>query len=141
MKEDALRTRVRLDTKQRAEIKKMFDGCCAYCGDGLGDRWHVDHVDPVLRETKYIKGKGFVLTGKMYFEHRDSIKNMMPACPPCNIDKGGSTLEAWRERLTEIHGVLRRNYPTYRHALRFGLVAETLEPVVFYFERLRGKSE
>ena len=137
--EEVPKTRARLTPKQRAELKQMFDGLCAYCGEELGDRWHADHVEPVLRESLYIRGKGFVASGKILYENRDKIENMMPACISCNIDKGGSTLEGWRMRLADILNVLRRNYPTYRHALRFGFVSENPEPVVFHFER--GKPE
>jgi hypothetical protein len=132
---------IRLTRQQRAELKQMFDGLCAYCGEELGDRWHADHVEPVLRVSQYVKGKGFVATGKMLYPNRDGIENMMPACIPCNIHKHGMSLEGWRMYLADLTGVLRRNHAVYRHALRFGFVSENPKPVVFYFERLRGASE
>ena len=54
----------------------------------------------------------------------------------CNIDKHAMTLEDWRRKLQNAAEVLRRNQPTYRHALRFGLVQETGATIVFHFERL-----
>jgi hypothetical protein len=59
----------------------------------------------------------------------------MPACPPCNIDKHSMSLEGWRTKLQDATGVLARNNPTYRHAIRFGLVQETGAAITFYFER------
>lgn len=47
--------------------------------------------------------------------------------------------EDWRRKLQNAAEVLRRNQPTYRHALRFGLVQETGATIVFHFERLAHK--
>ena len=46
------------------------------------------------------------------------------------------TLEDWRRKLQNAAEVLRRNQPTYRHALRYGLVQETGATIVFHFERV-----
>ena len=48
-------------------------------------------------------------------------------------------LEEWRKKLSRTLDVLNHNYPTYRHARRFGLVAETAQPIIFYFERAKGR--
>jgi hypothetical protein len=111
----------------------MFDGVCAYCGKPLGERWHADHVEPVVRND------WFKQSPKRGPDHpeRDNIGNLMPACAPCNIDKHSLSLEGWRRKLQDACNVLARNQPTYRHALRFGLVAETQAKVVFWFERVR----
>lgn len=71
----------------------------------------------------------------------DVPENMMPACPPCNIDKHCMSMEGWRLKLSRTLGVLSRNNPTYRHAVRFGLVAETDKPIVFYFERVTKEEQ
>lgn len=119
----------------------MFSGRCAYCGSELGAKWHADHVEPVLRESRYERGKGFVATGRMEIPQRDRVGNLMPACPPCNIDKHCMSLEEWRSKLQRATEVLARNQPTYRHAVRFGLVQETGAQIRFYFETLRVKHE
>lgn len=126
-----------LGKAERATLFERFDGRCAYCGESLGARWCADHVEPVIRETRYQKGKGFVQTGAVLHPQRDTLENMMPACSPCNIHKGAHSLEGWRQELGRLLGVLDRNYPTYRMAKRMGLVAEATEavPVRFYFER------
>jgi len=46
------------------------------------------------------------------------------------------SLEAWRVKLQRTCKVLADNYPTYRHALRFGLAVETGAQIVFHFERV-----
>lgn len=113
----------------------MFGGRCAYCGTPLGNRWHADHVEHVERKMSWVDGR-FVCTQEVHRPERDTIENMMPACPPCNIDKHNLTLDEWRRKLQNACDVLARNQPTYRHAVRFGLVQETGARVVFYFERI-----
>jgi len=125
----------RLSKSARVDLAARFDGRCAYCGSPLGDRWHADHMDPVIRETKYVRGKGYVQTGKVLHEARDCLENMMPACAPCNINKGSLCLEGWRRELGRTLEIMQRNYPTYRTAVRFGFVVELPQPVEFFFER------
>ncbi len=124
-----------LTKSQRARVREMFGGRCAYCGCELGDRWHADHIEPVTRLTEWVDGVGFRPTGVMHAPHRDIIENMFPACAPCNIDKGGYRLEDWRKKLQSSTVTLMRDASSYRHAKRFGLVVETGIRVVFYFEK------
>jgi hypothetical protein len=131
---------MRLTKAERTALKDMFGGRCAYCGQPLGDRWHADHVKAVKRTLVFVRGKGVVHTGKLRRPANDCVENLMPACAPCNIDKHARTLEQWRVKLQGAPGVLARNQPTYRHAVRFGLVQETQATVVFYFERLAAES-
>lgn len=130
---------LKLKKAEREQLKQKYDGRCAYCGEPLADRWHVDHLEAVEREFVYKRGKGFVATGKLYRPQNDTLENMMPSCPPCNIDKHSMPLEAWRGKLQRAVDVLTRNNPTYRHAKRFGLVAETGAKVVFYFETVEAE--
>jgi hypothetical protein len=122
----------KLTKAQRASLHAMFDGRCAYCGSLLGDRWHADHLEPVLRgyaEPCAENPQGILHTG------RDVVENLMPACAPCNLDKTSFTLEQWRKKLAGSIASLQRYSSTWRHALRFGLVAPSATAVVFYFER------
>lgn len=66
----------KLTKAQRAELREKFGGRCAYCGGELGDKWHADHVKPVIR-----------FDGKMLHQERDEIANLVPACHPCNLTK------------------------------------------------------
>lgn len=118
---------MKLTRLQREELRLRFGGLCAYCGCPLGDRWHADHFEPVMRQW-------WKKDGSMDNPQHDTLENLMPSCAPCNIDKHAMALERWRLKLQRATDVLRRNHPTYRHALRFGLVAETGDPVRFHFE-------
>lgn len=129
---------MKLNKQERETLRGMFGGLCAYCGTLLGDRWHADHVERVERKLARVNGR-VVCTKESHRPHLDTIDNMMPACPPCNIDKHTLTIEAWRLKLQDACGVLTRNQPTYRHALRFGLVVETKANVVFHFEKIRDQ--
>ena len=115
---------------ERERVYAMFDGRCAYCGRDLPARWHVDHLEPVMRVA---------LTGHysdgltMLNPERDTPSNYMPACPSCNIDKHRMTLERWREWLTVRLGALRKT-PGWRLLEAHGQVQATGAPIVFHFE-------
>jgi hypothetical protein len=132
---------MKLTKAQRATLREMFGGRCAYCGCELGERWHADHVEAVQRKLQYVRGVGFKATGEVWCPENDHIGNLMPACVPCNIDKHSSSLEDWRHGLQRTHEVLRKNASRYRHGLRFGLITENTGPVVFYFERFAAERE
>lgn len=127
---------MKLNKLQRENLRLKFNGKCAYCGEDLKVKWHGDHLNPVIRISKWVKGIGLVSTGKMEYPENDNIENMMPSCPSCNMDKRSYPLEEWRKKLENSCNTLKKYNPTYRHALRFGLVAEQPATVVFYFERL-----
>ncbi len=123
-----------LSKAQRAALREKFGGRCAYCGQPLGDRWHADHIEPIVRNDWYQRA-GFSLPPRgPDYPHRDTLENMNPACPPCNIDKHSMSLEGWRRKLQDACNVLTRNNPTYRHAKRFGLLQETGTEIRFHFE-------
>lgn len=136
-----------LSKAEREVLRMKFGGKCAYCGCELPlKRWHADHVEPVQRKMKYgtdpKTGYGRLInTGEVYCPERDVIENLFPACGPCNIHKGPFSLEGWRKELEDVTGILRRGYPTYRHAVRFGQVIEVSGPIVFWFEKFRAQKE
>ncbi len=123
----------RLTKAERAALADKFGGRCAYCGELLGARWHADHMEAVYRKAIIQEGR-YVQTGEAYRPEHDTIENMMPSCPPCNIDKSVYSVEQWREKLHRSVEVLERNHSVFRHARRFGLVQEVKKPVVFHFE-------
>lgn len=135
---------MKLTKVQRATLREMFGGHCAYCGCALGERWHADHVQHVEREMKWLPaaggGRRLAYTGNVHRPERDCIENLMPSCAPCNIDKHAMTLEDWRRKLQNAVDVLMRNQPTFRHAVRFGLVHATNANVVFHFERINAEA-
>jgi hypothetical protein len=130
---------VTLTKARRAELYAMFGGLCAYCGEHLPENgWHADHVESIRRESRMVRVREgtykLVPTGQCQFPENDHIGNLMPACRACNINKGVASLEGWRVRLERQPQVLRDNHSAYRHAERFGLVAQVKTTVVFHFE-------
>lgn len=117
---------MRLTLAERASVKAICGGRCAYCGCELGDRWHADHLEPVVR------GDWLGLPPSRPDNHR--IDNMKPACPQCNISKGSMSLETWRQWLAGHLASLNRHHSIYRLCKAYGLVVETGAPVRFYFE-------
>jgi len=113
-----------MNHKQRKIIKKKYLGHCAYCGISLTEKWHIDHLNPVVRER----------SGKMHHSENHAIENMMPSCPQCNIHKHSLSLENWRKILEDLPDNLERNSSPFRHAMRFGLVNANNKKIVFYFE-------
>ena len=120
---------MKLTKTQREELKQKYDGYCAYCGDPLGEKWHADHLEAVVRD---------LTTGKPEKPENDVIENLMPACSACNWNKRSMSLEAWRDLLTHYRDVqVIRDCSQIRHLMRFGLVEFTQKPVVFYFEQVK----
>lgn len=130
---------MKLTKKQREALRLKFGGRCAYCGGVLGDRWHADHIEHIGR-TDWFARLGGKPQGHDYPE-RDTIENMNPACPPCNIDKHTFSLEGWRQMIQRSNEVLLRDVSTFRRAVRYGLVQLKSEPVTFYFERVAQQAK
>lgn len=125
---------MRLSKKQRATLRDMFGGLCAYCGQPLGERWHADHFQAVERKMAVV-GRKLVSTGECYKPENDTIENFRPSCAPCNISKATLDIEQWRAWLAGHLASLNRYQSTYRLMKAYGLVLETGAPVVFHFER------
>lgn len=134
-----------LSKAQREKLKQRYGGHCAYCGCLLGARWQADHFEPVNRYPEYVMVPGLYgglisqPTGRMLMGNpeRDVWENLRPACLKCNNDKGPMSIERWRAKLQRGPEVLARNYATYQHSLRFGLIQPTGKQVIFYFERYK----
>ena len=130
---------MKLTKTQREQVRQMFDGRCAYCGEPLPERWHADHMEPVIRDLvikETARGTYRLTSGKPSRPDLDVIENFMPSCPPCNISKHSMTIEVWRGWLAGHINSLNAYHPIYRLAKKYGLVQETAAPVVFYFERV-----
>jgi 5-methylcytosine-specific restriction endonuclease McrA len=118
----------------------MFDGRCAYCGVVLPEKgWQADHIEPIKRNSKIVRDKDnrwkFVPTGTCSMPQNDHFANIFPSCRACNINKGSCDLEGWRKFLERRPEEMRKQYSAFRHAERFGLVAQIESKVVFYFEK------
>lgn len=121
---------MRLSKKDRETVRMKFNGKCAYCGVELGERWHADHFEPVVRNW----GDAAKTVPALRPENHN-LANMMPACIPCNLSKHSYTLEGWRAWIAGHVNSLNQYHPIYRLAKVYGLIAETGAEVVFYFER------
>lgn len=131
---------MKLSKSQRASLFAMFEGHCAYCGCVLPEKgWHADHVEALERVNTYVSGGGFEPYRRKLLRcdnpGADRIGNFFPSCRACNIDKSSMGLEFWRKQLERKPQILRDNYSAWRHAERFGLVAQVATKVTFYFER------
>jgi 5-methylcytosine-specific restriction endonuclease McrA len=119
--------------KQRATLRQLFGGHCAYCGCKLG-KMHADHLEPCRRVTRDPLGKPLPVP-YMINPERNTVANMMPSCAPCNLHKGGYTLEQWRDVIFRSAEIIRKQTSTFRAGERFGIISVTDLPVIFYFER------
>lgn len=120
--------------KERDKIKAKYGGKCAYCGNTLPDKWHVDHFKPVVRDFVLVKDKGFVQNGKMLNPENDNFDNKVPSCPSCNILKSSGTIEEFRRLVSNFTTSLNRDSTQYKAAKRYGLIKEIDKKVTFYFE-------
>lgn len=110
--------RKRIPTTMRKKIWGMYKGRCAYCGKPIRYKdMQVDHVKPL-----HLGGK-------------DEEINYKPACRMCNFYKHTMTVRDFREQLEKLTTRMQEKFFIYRLAMRYGLINETNEPVVFYFEK------
>lgn len=118
-----------LSKKQRKIIYDKYGCKCAYCGCLLPLKWHADHIEPIVRDLK----------DKSKCEHpeREDFKNYNPSCPSCNILKNSISIESFRGNIGIMLQSL-NNYSTqYKMCKKYGLVSETGNCVVFYFEKFK----
>lgn len=121
--------------RQKDTLRAKFDGLCAYCGNPL-DKMHADHKEPVVRVTRDCMGKPLPADEcYMVKPERNVVANMMPACAPCNLHKGGYSLEGWRDIIQRSAAIARKATSTFKAGERFGIITVSEQPVVFYFER------
>lgn len=104
-------------------IKGKFGGRCSYCGLELTKGWHIDHLEPIRRQEK-----------ECIHPERETLSNLYPACASCNINKHNQTLEEFRAMIQKFVNSLNEYSVQYKIAKRYGLVVETSNKVVFYFE-------
>lgn len=122
--------------KQRDTLRMKFGGLCAYCGNTI-DKMHADHVKPCIRITRDSWGRPLPSDEQIMVKpERNVVSNMMPSCAPCNLHKGGYSLETWRDILQRSAAIVRRQTSTFKAGERFGIITVTEKPVVFFFEKL-----
>lgn len=114
--------------EKRKLIFNKYNKKCAYCGCELKKGWHIDHLEPVLREW-WKKGS------PMFLSENDNFDNLFPSCPSCNINKHSLKLEDFRFFIQNFVTSLNKNSTQYKMAKKYDLVKETNIKVVFYFEK------
>lgn len=152
-----------MNKADRIKIFEMFGGKCAYCGCKLTKGWHVDEIEPIRRKYKKVNGH-YELPDGSYVHHnsftekqwiergikwvgdkivsdgcehpeRLCLENQYPACASCNINKHSDSLEGFRTSIKKYVESLNLYSVQYKIAKRFGLITETGNEVVFYFEK------
>jgi len=137
--------------KQRLAIFDKYGGRCAYCGDPLQKGWHVDEIEPVRRGWEYLRDeygeriwddakKDWAIKPNMMHPERLTIENQNPACPSCNINKHSGSLEDFRAAIKQFVQSLNKYTVQYKVAKRYGLIQETGNDVIFYFETLTASN-
>lgn len=122
--------------RQKDALRQKFGGRCAYCGCELR-AMHADHLEPVVRLHTDPWGRPLPHAEKKLMKpERNVVSNMMPACGPCNLHKGGYSLDGWRDIIQRSAEIVRKQTSTFRAGERLGVISVSDTPVVFYFERL-----
>jgi 5-methylcytosine-specific restriction endonuclease McrA len=138
-----------LKKKDRQLIYDKYGGRCAYCGDPLQKGWHVDEIEPVKRGWEYVldtsgnrvydeENQRWKTIPTIQHPERLTISNQNPACPSCNINKHSGSLEDFRAAIKQFVQSLNRYNVQYKVAKRYGLIQETQNEVIFYFETLNA---
>lgn len=133
--------------KERQKVFDKYGGKCSYCGCELQKGWHVDEIEPIRRFEKYVKDETgnriydsiknkWVTESAMVHPERFCLENQNPACASCNINKHSDSLEGFRQAIAKYVESLNLYSTQYKIAKRFGLVQETKNPVLFYFETI-----
>lgn len=120
------RIKMKLTKQQRIELRNKYQGRCAYCGDLLGERWHADHIEPIVRNW---------WNGTCEHPERNTLENFNPSCPSCNIVKSSMSLDSFRKILGGFITSLNRDSTQYKFAKRYGLLEEKEIEVKFWFEK------
>lgn len=135
--------------KDRQLVFDKYGGRCAYCGCELVKGWHVDEIEPVRRNYKYVHGHWKVPDGidakyigpktvpnGCLHPERFHIDNQNPACASCNINKHSMDLEEFRKMVAGFVNSLNQYSTQYKIAKRYGLIHETGIDIKFYFETI-----
>jgi 5-methylcytosine-specific restriction endonuclease McrA len=117
---------------RRDLIYNKYNGHCAYCGCEISfDNFSVDHIEPVFRGHTNDQITSFGRTRGV-----DSLDNYNPCCKSCNSSKATFTLEKWRSEISKKFDRCARDCSSYSMLLRFGLIEEKRNSVLFYFEKI-----
>lgn len=127
---------MKIPARIRAIVKKKFDGRCAFCGHSLEDGCHIWDVKPIQSAVNS--------SGELVALNTE-VQNLLPACKSCasvrvkhSHSRGKMDIEEFRKDIYEMFRFLKGGSITstsYGRAIRFGLIVETNNPIVFHFEK------
>jgi 5-methylcytosine-specific restriction endonuclease McrA len=129
--------------QEREIIFNKYNGKCAYCGLKIDLKdMQIDHVIPQRNFEMMIKNNWRVpvFLSHLTLDDLNHKDNLNPTCRVCNKWKDAFDLETFRSEIFEQIDRLNKRSSNYRMAKKYGLLAETLKPIVFYFERVRGQN-
>lgn len=124
--------------QQRIEIHSKFNGHCAYCGNEiLLKDMQVDHIIPQMSFVQHVQNKFRipVFLSHLTINDINHSDNLHPSCRICNKWKSDHDLELFRSELSEQVKRLNDYSSNYRIAKKYGQIKETIQPIVFYFEK------
>ena len=127
--------------EKRKIIFNKYGGKCAYCGAEIElKNMQVDHIIPQRNFETCIKNNFLVPAFLSHLTLNDinNYDNLLPTCRVCNNWKRTHDLELFRRELSEQIDRLNKRSSNYRIAKKYGLLIETLKPIVFYFEKMSG---
>ena len=114
-----------MKNKDREFVFNKYGGKCAYCGCELKKGWHVDHIEPIVRDSKWSKNaRRFVQTGNCRNPENETFENYNPACASCNIQKNSFAIEQFRNNIKGFVNSLNQYSTQYKFAKRYGLINE-----------------
>ena len=118
----------------RDKVYNKFSGRCAFCGELLQPGWHVWDIIPIVT---------IVTSSGDLDKINTETGNLMPACKECGSVRiknasGKMDIEEFRAEIISMYMFV-RDGATYssslRRAIKFGIVTEINNPIIFYFER------
>ena len=121
--------------KERDIVFNRYGGKCAFCGTELDKGWHISPLIPTE----------LVVTNDGSLEKiNNEIENKIPSCKACDSSRiqlsyGAKTMtvEQFKKSLLHSFEFIQGN-ADYKKAIRFGLITETQQPIVFYFENVNN---
>lgn len=121
----------------RQKIYDKTEGKCYYCGCDLPKRWHKDHFWP-QRKSHWLQSKPMMegVPAPEDLEDIDDARNLVPACPRCNIRKSSFDVEQFREEIAAQVERLMKYSNQFQLALDYGLIEITDKEVQFHFEKM-----
>jgi 5-methylcytosine-specific restriction endonuclease McrA len=123
----------------RQKVYEKTNGRCAYCGDELNGVFQVDHIiaKRIFENSVHNKFKIPSFLQHLTIYDVNHIDNLLASCRVCNKWKDTHHLELFRSELQQQIKRLNDYSTNYRIAKKYGLVQETPNTILFYFETLK----